>query len=60
MYAYTDSEMHKAVLRLFIKEEYQYPNLVVGALTRESLKEAFNKKIRARDIMKFIRAHAHP
>jgi hypothetical protein len=34
-------------LRLFMREDFKYPNLVVGRLTRDSLKEAFNKKITA-------------
>jgi transcription initiation factor TFIIH subunit 4 len=47
VYAYTNSELHQAILRLFMREDFKYPNLVVGRLTRDSLKEAFNKKITA-------------
>ena len=43
-----------------MEENYQFPNLIVGMLTRESLKEAFKKKITARQIMNFLEQHAHP
>ena len=60
MYAYTDSELYRAILRLFMREERVFKNLIVGILTRESLKEAFKKRITAKQIMSFIEAHAHP
>lgn len=60
MYAYTDSELYRAILRLFMREDYAFPNLVVGQLTRDSLKDAFKKKITARQIMTFLESHAHP
>ena len=60
VYAYTDSELYRAILRLFMREDYIFKNLVVGALTRESLKEAFKKRITARQIIGFIETHAHP
>ena len=60
VYAYTDSKIYHAILRLFMEENYQFPNLIVGILTRESLKEAFKKKITARQIMNFLEQHAHP
>lgn len=47
VYAYTDSRLYQAILRLFIREDYRFPNLVVGMLTRESLNDAFRKKITA-------------
>jgi transcription initiation factor TFIIH subunit 4 len=47
VYAYTDSRLYQAILRLFIREDYRFPNLMVGMLTRESLNEAFRKKITA-------------
>ena len=59
MYAYTDSPLYRAILKLFMKEEYRFPNMIVGILTRESLNEAFRKKISAKQIMGFIKSHAH-
>ncbi len=60
VYAYTNDELDIAILKLFMREDYRFPNLVVGRLTRNSLKEAFNKRITAKQIMKFLSAHAHP
>jgi len=37
-----------------MKEEFRFPNLVVGKLTRSSLKRAFSKKITAKQIMTFL------
>ena len=48
VYAYTDSELYRAILRLFMREDYIFKNLVVGMLTRDSLKEAFKKRITAK------------
>lgn len=59
VYAYTDSPLYRAILKLFMKEEYRFSNLLVGILTRESLNEAFKKKITAKQIMDFIQSHAH-
>ena len=42
-----------------MREDYRFPNLLVGMLTRESLKEAFKKRITAKQIMGFLQAHAH-
>jgi transcription initiation factor TFIIH subunit 4 len=60
VYAYTNDELHCAVLRLFMREDYRFPNLLVGRLTRDSLKEAFSKRITAKQIMRFLQTHAHP
>jgi len=48
VYAYTSNPLYQAILRLFMREEYRFPNMIVGILTRESLKEAFLKKITAK------------
>ncbi len=39
--AYTTSLLYKALLKLFIRVEYIFPDLVVGTLTRKSLQRAF-------------------
>ncbi|GAY69114.1 hypothetical protein CUMW_269530 [Citrus unshiu] len=45
MYAYSTSKLHYEILRLFSKIEYQLPNLIVGATTKESLNNAFENGI---------------
>lgn len=60
VYAYTDSILYRAILKLFMRVDYILPNLFVGMLTRESLKKAFKKKITTAQIMNFLESHAHP
>ncbi|KAH9762206.1 General transcription and DNA repair factor IIH subunit TFB2 [Citrus sinensis] len=50
MYAYSTSKLHCEILRLFSKIEYQLPNLIVGAITKESLYNAFENGITAEQI----------
>nr|DAD22925.1 TPA_asm: hypothetical protein HUJ06_024388 [Nelumbo nucifera] len=47
MYAYSSSKLHCEILRLFSRVEYQLPNLIVGAITKESLYNAFENGITA-------------
>ncbi|KAJ4846570.1 RNA polymerase II transcription factor B 52 kDa subunit [Turnera subulata] len=60
MYAYSTSKVHCAILRFFAKVEYQLPNLIVGAITKESLYDAFKKGITADQIISFLQQNAHP
>nr|GMD83198.1 RNA polymerase II transcription factor B subunit 2-like isoform X2 [Ipomoea batatas] len=45
MYAYSSSKLHCEILRLFARVEYQLPNLIVGAISKESLYKAFQNGI---------------
>ncbi|KAL8103771.1 hypothetical protein AgCh_028100 [Apium graveolens] len=47
LYAYTTSKLHCEILRLFARIEYQLPNLIVGAITKENLYKAFQNGITA-------------
>ncbi|VVA23611.1 PREDICTED: general mRNAion factor IIH [Prunus dulcis] len=47
LYAYSTSKLHCEILRLFSRVEYQLPNLIVGAITKESLYSAFENGITA-------------
>nr|XP_009392827.1 PREDICTED: RNA polymerase II transcription factor B subunit 2 isoform X2 [Musa acuminata subsp. malaccensis] len=47
MYAYSTSKLYCEILRLFSRIEYQLPNLLVGAITKESLYNAFENGITA-------------
>ncbi|KAK7837875.1 general transcription and dna repair factor iih subunit tfb2 [Quercus suber] len=47
LYAYSTSKLHCEILRLFSRVEYQLPNLIVGAITKESLYNAFENGIAA-------------
>ncbi|GMH18491.1 hypothetical protein Nepgr_020332 [Nepenthes gracilis] len=60
MYAYSSSKLHCEILRLFSRVEYQLPNLIVGAITKESLYSAFENGITAEQIISFLQQNAHP
>ncbi|KAJ0966893.1 hypothetical protein J5N97_023810 [Dioscorea zingiberensis] len=59
-YAYSTSKLHCEILRLFARVEYQLPNLIVGAITKESLYNAFENGITAEQIVSFLQQNAHP
>ncbi|CAN1327150.1 General transcription and DNA repair factor IIH subunit TFB2 [Linum perenne] len=60
MYAYSTSKLHCEILRLFSRVEYQLPNLIVAAITKESLYNAFENGITAEQIVSFMQQNAHP
>ncbi|XP_064957145.1 general transcription and DNA repair factor IIH subunit TFB2-like isoform X3 [Musa acuminata AAA Group] len=60
MYAYSTSKLYCEILRLFSRIEYQLPNLLVGAITKESLYNAFENGITADQIICFLQQNAHP
>ncbi|XP_062096684.1 general transcription and DNA repair factor IIH subunit TFB2 isoform X2 [Humulus lupulus] len=60
LYAYSTSKLHCEILRLFSRVEYQLPNLIVGAITKESLYNAFDNGITADQIISFLQQNAHP
>ncbi|RWR76109.1 RNA polymerase II transcription factor B subunit 2 isoform X1 [Cinnamomum micranthum f. kanehirae] len=60
MYAYSSSKLHCEILRLFSRIEYQLPNLIVAAITKESLYNAFENGITAEQIISFLQQNAHP
>ncbi|KAK8992327.1 hypothetical protein V6N11_048411 [Hibiscus sabdariffa] len=60
IYAYSSSKLHCEILRLFSRVEYQLPNLIVGAITKESLYNAFDNGITAEQIVTFLQQNAHP
>lgn len=60
MYAYSTSRLHCEILRLFSRIEYQLPNLIVCAMTKESLYHAFENGITSDQIVSFLQQNAHP
>ncbi|KAK9267701.1 hypothetical protein L1049_010133 [Liquidambar formosana] len=60
LYAYSTSKLHCEILRLFSRIEYQLPNLIVCAITKESLYNAFENGITAEQIISFLQQNAHP
>ncbi|KAL1569638.1 RNA polymerase II transcription factor B 52 kDa subunit [Salvia divinorum] len=60
LYAYSTSKLHCEIFRLFARVEYQLPNLIVGAINKESLYKAFLNGITAEQIVSFLQQNAHP
>uniref|UniRef100_A0A336K8B7 General transcription factor IIH subunit 4 n=1 Tax=Culicoides sonorensis TaxID=179676 RepID=A0A336K8B7_CULSO len=59
IYAYTDSNLQVALLGLFTELLYRFPNLVVGVLTRDSVRQALRGGITADQIVSYLQQHAH-
>lgn len=59
-YVYTTSSLHVEMLRLFLDIECILPNLVVGVITRNSVKQAFRRSIKAANLIDFLTNNAHP
>lgn len=62
LFAYTSSTLHVAMLGLFcdISNYKQLPNVIIYRITRDSVKEAFRLGIKAHQILRFLKMHAHP
>lgn len=60
VYAYTDSNLQVALLGLFTEMLYRFPNLVVGVLTRDSIRQALRGGITADQIVSYLEQYAHP
>lgn len=60
VYAYTSNPLQIAVINLFVGLKTRFPNLIVGSLTRESVKSALNNGITAEQIVTYLATHAHP
>lgn len=60
IYAYTDNPLQTSVLDLFATLKYRFPNLVVGSITRESVRKALLNGITADQIINYLITHAHP
>jgi hypothetical protein len=46
-----DNPLQTAVLNLFVSLKYRFPNLVVGSITRDSVKKALGNGISAEQVL---------
>ncbi|XP_060536388.1 general transcription factor IIH subunit 4 [Cylas formicarius] len=60
VYAYTDSNLQVALIALFTELMYRFPNLVVGVITRDSIRQALRGGITADQIIGYLKLHSHP
>ncbi len=60
--AYTTSSLHVSMLGLFcdVSTFRRLPNVIMYRITRDSVKGAFKLGIEARQILRFLKMHAHP
>jgi len=60
--AYTTSALHVSMLGLFcdVTTFRRLPNVIFYRITRDSVKGAFKLGIEARQILRFLKMHAHP
>lgn len=59
VYAYTDSKLQISLLALFTELLYRFPNVTVGVITRDSIRQALRGGITARQIISYLEQHAH-
>lgn len=59
VYAYTDSKLQISLLALFTELLYRFPNVTVGVITRDSIRQALRGGINARQIISYLEQHAH-
>jgi len=60
VYAYTSNSLQIAVLKLFVSLRARFGNLVMGYLSRDSVRGALDRGIAADQIIAYMAAHAHP
>lgn len=59
VYAYTDSKLQISLLALFTELLYRFPNVTVGVITRDSIRQALRGGITAKQIISYLEQHAH-
>ena len=57
--AYLTSDLHLALLKLFVEFSVQLPNVAIGTITRDKAKEAFRMGIKVGQIIDFLCSHCH-
>ncbi|KAI8919720.1 transcription factor Tfb2-domain-containing protein [Entophlyctis helioformis] len=60
VYAYTESPLQIAILSLFVAMRARFANMVIGMITRDSVRDALAKGISADQIITYLSTHAHP
>lgn len=60
LYAYTNSRLQIALIALFCKMEYRFPNVVIGLITRDSIRQALKSGMSAQQIVNYLLMHIHP
>lgn len=59
LYAYTSSRLQIALIALFCEIHYRLPNIVIGLITRDSVRQALKSGMSAQQIINYLIMHAH-
>lgn len=60
IYAYTDSDLHYAIISLFSDVLYRFPFMIVAQMSRDSIQQSADYGITAKQILHYLRSSAHP
>ena len=60
VYAYTTSAFQVSLLGLFLRFDYQLPDMLVATLTKDSCRRAYINNISARELIGYMEQYAHP
>lgn len=60
LYAYTSSRLQIALIALFCEIDYRFPNIAIGHITRDSIRQALKSGMSAQQIINYLIMHAHP
>lgn len=59
IYAYTDSDLHFAIISLFADVLYRFPYMIVAQMSRDSVQQSADYGITADQILHYLRSSAH-
>ena len=60
LYAYTDSDLHAALIAMFSIVCYRFPGCICCVITRESIRQSLLMGISADKILHYLLSHLHP
>lgn len=60
LYAYTDNRLQIALIALFCELHYRFPNVVIGLITRDSIRAALKSGMTSQQIIDYLVMHVHP
>ena len=58
--AYISNDLHYAMLNIFVDVKIKLPNMAMGKITREKVRDAYKRGIKVTQILDFLTLHAHP
>jgi transcription initiation factor TFIIH subunit 4 len=59
-YAYTNSELQKTLIKLFVNVQALLPNMIVGKITKKSIRKAISMGISSSEILHYMETNLHP